>query len=222
MRVLVVEDAAKLRRILQSRLRNEGYAVDGAATGIEAVSSALADPYDAVVLDLRLPDLDGVEVCARLRRAGCWSPILMLTARDGVDDRVRGLDVGADDYLTKPFAFPELFARVRALVRRGVAERPSRLVSGDLIVDPGARTVARAGHRVELTAREFGLLEYLMRHPGIALGRDRLTGHVWDGRYQGDSNIVDVNIRGIREKIDRPFGCRSIETVRGVGYRFVG
>jgi two-component system OmpR family response regulator len=146
----------------------------------------------------------------------------MLTARDGVDDRVRGLDVGADDYLTKPFAFPELFARVRALVRRGVGERPAELVRGDLVVDPGERTVARAGNRVELTAREFAVLEYLMRHPGVALGRERLIAHVWDGRYQGDSNIVDVNIRGIREKIDRPFGRDSIETVRGVGYRFVG
>ena len=222
MRVLVVEDAPKLRLILESRLRGEGYAVDRAATGMEAVRSALADPYDAIVLDLRLPDVDGVEVCTRLRQVGCWSPILMLTARDGVDDRVRGLDVGADDYLTKPFAFPELFARVRALVRRGVAERPSELVSGDLALDPGERTVFRAGHRIDLTVREFALLEYLMRHPGVAIGRDRLITHVWDGRYQGDSNIVDVNIRGIRGKIDRPFARHSIETVRGVGYRFVG
>ena len=222
MRVLIVEDASKLRLILQARLREEGYAVDAAATGVEAVRQAIADPYDAIVLDLRLPDLDGVEVCSRLRQASCWSPILMLTARDGVDDRVRGLDVGADDYLTKPFAFPELFARVRALVRRGVVERPAELIRGDLVVDPGERTVARAGRRVELTAREFAVLEYLMRHPGVALGRDRLIAHVWDSRYRGDSNIVDVNIRGIREKIDRPFGCDSIETVRGVGYRFVG
>jgi len=221
-RVLIVEDAPKLRLILESRLRNEGYAVDGAETGMEAVRSAVAEPYDAIVLDLRLPDLDGVEVCTRLRQVGCWTPILMLTARDGVDDRVRGLDVGADDYLTKPFAFPELFARVRALVRRGIVERPCELVSGDLVVDPGERTVIRAGHRVELTVREFGLLEYLMRHPGVALGRDRLIAHVWDGRYHGESNIVDVNVRGIREKIDRPFGRHSIETVRGVGYRFVG
>lgn len=222
MRVLVVEDAGKLRRILEARLRDEGYAVDGAATGMEALRAALAQPYDAIVLDLRLPDVDGVEVCTRLRRADCWSPVLMLTARDGVDDRVRGLDVGADDYLPKPFAFPELFARLRALVRRGVVERPSILVRGDLVVDPGERSVVRGGHRVELTAREFGLLEYLMRHPGITLGRDRLISHVWDGRYHGESNIVDVNIRGIRRKVDRPFGRRSIETVRGVGYRFVG
>jgi two-component system OmpR family response regulator len=221
-RVLVVEDAPKLLAIVVSNLRKEGYAVDAATTGLEAVRMALGSPYDAVVLDLRLPDIDGVEVCARLRQAACWSPILMLTARDGVEDRVRGLDVGGDDYLTKPFSFPELFARVRALVRRGMVERPSTLVRGDLVLMPAERTVSRAGSRVELTVREFALLEYLMRHPGVALGRERLIAHVWDGRYEGDSNIVDVNIRGLREKIDRPFGRRTIETVRGVGYRLAG
>jgi two-component system, OmpR family, response regulator len=221
-RVLVVEDAPKLLAIVVSNLRKEGYAVDAATTGLEAVRMALGSPYDAVVLDLRLPDIDGVEVCARLRQAACWSPILMLTARDGVEDRVRGLDVGGDDYLTKPFSFPELFARVRALVRRGMVERPPTLVRGDLVLMPAERTVSRAGRRVELTVREFALLEYLMRHPGVALGRERLIAHVWDGRYQGDSNIVDVNIRGLREKIDRPFGRHTIETVRGVGYRLAG
>jgi two-component system, OmpR family, response regulator len=221
-RVLVVEDAPKLLAIVVSNLRNEGYAVDAATTGLEAVRMALDSPYDAVVLDVRLPDIDGVEVCARLRQAACWSPILMLTARDGVEDRVRGLDVGGDDYLTKPFSFPELFARVRALVRRGMVERPPTLHHGDLVLTPAERTVSRAGRRVELTVREFALLEYLMRHPGVALGRERLIAHVWDGRYQGDSNIVDVNIRGLREKIDRPFGRRTIETVRGVGYRLAG
>jgi two-component system OmpR family response regulator len=196
--------------------------VDAATTGLEAVRMALGAPYDAVVLDLRLPDIDGVEVCARLRQASCRSPILMLTARDGVEDRVRGLDAGGDDYLTKPFSFPELFARVRALVRRGMVERPPTLVRGDLVLMPAERTVSRAGRRVELTVREFALLEYLMRHPGVALGRERLIAHVWDDRYQGDSNIVDVNIRGLREKIDRPFGRHTIETVRGVGYRLAG
>jgi two-component system OmpR family response regulator len=220
--VLVVEDAPKLLAIVVSNLRKEGYAVDAATTGLEAVRMALGAPYDAVVLDLRLPDIDGVEVCARLRQASCRSPILMLTARDGVEDRVRGLDAGGDDYLTKPFSFPELFARVRALVRRGMVERPPTLVRGDLVLMPAERTVSRAGRRVELTVREFALLEYLMRHPGVALGRERLIAHVWDDRYQGDSNIVDVNIRGLREKIDRPFGRHTIETVRGVGYRLAG
>jgi two-component system OmpR family response regulator len=221
-RVLVVEDALKLLQIVVSRLREEGYAVDGAATGGEGVRLALYSPYDAIVLDLRLPDMDGVDVCRRLRRAGCWSPVLMLTARDGVDDRVRGLDVGADDYLTKPFAFPELFARVRALVRRGAVERPAALVAGDLVLSPAERTVTRSGTRIDLTVKEFALLEYLMRHRGVALGRERLIAHVWDARYDGDSNIVDVNVRGLREKIDRPFGYDTIKTVRGVGYRLVG
>jgi two-component system, OmpR family, response regulator len=220
-RVLVIEDAAKLLQIVVSRLREEGYAVDGALTGAEALRLALDSTYDVIVLDLRLGDTDGVDVCRHLRRAGCWAPVLMLTARDGVDDRVRGLDVGADDYLTKPFAFPELFARVRALVRRGAVERPAVLVAGDLVMNPAERTVTRGGGRIDLTVKEFALLEYLMRHPGVALGRERLIAHVWDGRYDGDSNIVDVNVRGLREKIDRPFGCDTIETVRGVGYRLV-
>jgi two-component system, OmpR family, response regulator len=220
-RVLVVEDAPKVLQIVISRLREQGYAVDGAATGGEGVWLALDSSYDAIVLDLRLPDMDGFDVCRHLRRAGCWSPVLMLTARDGVDDRVRGLDVGADDYLTKPFAFPELFARVRALVRRGAVERPAALVAGDLVMNPAERTVTRGGRRIDLTVKEFALLEYLMRHPGAVLGRERLIAHVWDDRYDGDSNIVDVNVRGLREKIDRPFGCETIETVRGVGYRLV-
>jgi two-component system OmpR family response regulator len=220
-RVLVVEDAAKLLQIVVSRLREEGFAVDGAATGGEAVRLALDSSYDVIVLDLGLGDMDGVDVCHHLRCAGCWAPVLMLTARDGVDDLVRGLDVGADDYLTKPFAFPELFARVRALVRRGAVERPAVLVAGDLVMNPAERTVSRGGRRIDLTVKEFALLEYLMRHPGVALGRERLIAHVWDGRYDGDSNIVDVNMRGLREKIDRPFGCDTIETLRGVGYRLV-
>ena len=221
MRLLVVEDAPKLLQIVISRLREEGYAADGAATGAEGVRLALDSPYDAIVLDLRLPDMDGVDVCRHLRQAGCWTPVLMLTARDGVDDRVRGLDVGADDYLTKPFAFPELFARVRALVRRGAVERPAVLVAGDLVLSPAERTVTRSGTRIDLTVKEFALLEYLMRHPGVALGRERLIAHVWDSRYDGDSNIIDVNVRALRDKIDRPFGRDTIETVRGVGYRLV-
>ena len=216
MRLLVVDDAARLVSILARRLREEGYAVDAAGTGADAVAAATTTPYDAIVLDVRLPDMDGFEVCRRLRAAGRWSPVLMLTARDGVEDRVHGLDAGADDYLTKPFAFPELFARVRALVRRGGNERPAVLAAGDLVLDPAAHTLERAGVRLELTAREFALLEYFMRHPGVALGRTRLTEHVWDGAYRGDSNIVDVYVRGLREKI----GQAAVETVRGVGYRF--
>ena len=219
MRVLVVEDAARLREIVVRRLRERGYAADGAGSAAEAVDRAMSSPYDAIVLDLRLPDADGLEVCSRLRRIGCGSPILMLTARDGVADRVGGLDVGADDYMTKPFDFDELFARLRALTRRGISERPAAMAVGDLRVDPAARKVARGGSDIELTAREFALLEYLMRHRGAALGRSRLIDAVWDGSFTGDENIVDVYVSRLRDKIDRPFGRASLQTVRGVGYR---
>ncbi len=174
MRLLVVEDATKLLGILVRELRGAGYAVDGVGTGEHALALAAERPYDAVVLDLRLPDVDGFEVCHRLRGSGCWAPILMLTARDAVDDRVRGLDAGADDYLTKPFAFPELLARVRALVRRRPAERPAILSVGDIQLDPAARTVTRAGAAIDLTATEFALLEYLMCNAGVALRRRRI------------------------------------------------
>jgi len=219
MRLLVVEDAARLREILLRRLREEGYAADGAATGEEALSRALVTDYDALLLDLRLPDTDGFEVCRRLRAAGRWVPILMLTARDALDDRVTGLDLGADDYLTKPFEFPELFARLRALVRRGPRERPAQLAIGDLQLDPAARTVWRGDVAIELTAKEFALLEYLMRHRRTALSRDRLIAAVWDDSYDGDSNIVDVYVGRLRDKVDRPFGRSCLQTVRGIGYR---
>jgi two-component system, OmpR family, response regulator len=218
-RVLVVEDAPKLLGILIRRLEGEGYAVDGAGTGTDAVQQALLTAYDTIVLDLRLPDVDGIEVCRRLRAAECWSPILMLTARDGLGDRVRGLDTGADDYLTKPFAFPELFARVRALARRGASERPAELVVGDLSLDPASRVVTCRGDVIDLTAKEFALLEVFMRHPGVALGRARLIEHVWDHTYQGDSNIVDVYIRSLRSKIGHRDRQRTLRTVRGIGYR---
>jgi two-component system OmpR family response regulator len=166
-----------------------------------------------------LPDVDGFEVCRRLRAASRWSPVLMLTARDGVADRVSGLDAGADDYLIKPFSFDELLARLRALVRRGAPERPALLSVGDLTLDPASHRVIRNGTAVELTAKEFSLLECFMRHPGEVLSRTRLTEHVWDFAYEGDSNVVDVYVRYLREKVDRPFGRDSIETVRGAGYR---
>ena len=219
MRVLVVEDATRLREIVLCRLREQGYAADGAATASEALSRATSSPYDAIVLDLRLPDADGVEVCAHLRTMGCGSPVLMLTARDAVADRVGGLDAGADDYMTKPFEFDELFARLRALTRRGISDRPADLCVGDLRIDPAARTVARGDVEIELTAREFGLLEYLMRHRGVALGRARMIDAVWDGTFHGDPNIVDVYVSRLRDKIDRPFGRATLQTVRGVGYR---
>jgi two-component system OmpR family response regulator len=219
MRVLVIEDETKMAGLLRRGLTEEGYAVEIAANGTDGLWAATENDFDVVVLDLMLPDMSGFEVCRDLRARGRWAPVLMLTARDAVPDRVAGLDAGADDYLIKPFAFSELFARLRALVRRGPAERPPALVVGDLTLDPAGRTVMRDHVRVDLTAKEFALLEYLMRHPGEVLSRTRILEHVWDFAYEGDSNVVDVYIRYLRDKVDRPFGRRSIETVRGAGYR---
>jgi two-component system OmpR family response regulator len=218
-RVLVVEDEVKMASLLRRGLQEEGYAVDIALTGSEAVWAATEVPYDAIVLDVMLPDLDGFAVSRRLREAGRWAPILMLTARDSLPDRIAGLDAGADDYLTKPFAFTELLARLRALIRRGAGERPPALVAGDLALDPAAKRVTRGDTQIALTAKEFALLEYFLRHSGEVLTRSRIIEHVWDFAYDGDSNVVDVYIRYLREKIDRPFGRHSIETVRGTGYR---
>jgi two-component system, OmpR family, response regulator len=218
-RVLIVEDSEKMASLLKRGLEEEGYAVDVAATGSDAVWMATENTNDAVVLDVMLPDMDGFEVCRRIRAAGSWSPVLMLTARDAVNDRVRGLDVGADDYLTKPFAFVELAARLRALVRRGPAERPTILQVGGLILDPATRIVRRNEEDIALTAKEFSLLDYFMRHPGEVLSRMQLIEHVWDFAFDGGSNVVDVYVNYLREKIDRPFGVHSIETVRGAGYR---
>jgi two-component system, OmpR family, response regulator len=218
-RVLVVEDEVKMAGLLKRGLEEEGYAVDVAGNGSDAVWLGTENPYDAIVLDVMLPDQDGFEVCRQLRAGGRWAPVLMLTARDAVPDRVAGLDAGADDYLTKPFSFTELFARLRAVVRRGGTERPAVLRVGDLVLDPASKKVIRANAPVDLTAKEFALLEYFMRHPGEVLGRTRIIEHVWDFAYEGDSNVVDVYVRYLREKIDRPFGRDSIETVRGTGYR---
>jgi two-component system, OmpR family, response regulator len=171
------------------------------------------------VLDLRLPDLDGLDVCGQLRQRGCWAPVLVLTARHDLNDRVEGLDRGADDYLTKPFEFPELFARLRAVVRRGAIERPAVLSAGSLRLDPAAHTVTRTGTVIELTSKEFALLELLMRNRCAVLSRERLIEAVWESGYRGDSNIIDVYVSRLRDKVDRPFGCENLMTVRGVGYR---
>ncbi len=219
MRVLIVEDARRLLAILVRRFRDEGYAVDGAASGEQALQMVRAVRYDAILLDLRLPDVDGFEVCSRIRAEDCWAPVLMLTARDALDDRVHGLDSGADDYLTKPFEFPELFARVRALVRRGGERRPPTVTLGDLVLDPATHRVCRGDTPIELTAKEFALLEYLLRHPGRVLSRRLLVEHVWNDDYVGISNIVDVYVARLRDKVDRRFDRSSLETVRGVGYR---
>jgi two-component system, OmpR family, response regulator len=218
-RVLVVEDELKMAALLRRGLVEEGYAADVARTGEDAIDMARATPYDTIVLDVMLPGVDGFDVCRQLRTSGVWTPILMLTARDGVQDRVAGLDAGADDYLVKPFSFAELLARLRALARRGVAERPAVLEAGSLRLDPATRQVWRGDAPVELSAKEFALLETFMRRPGQVLSRLDLLEHAWDYAYENRSNIVDVYIGYLRAKIDRPFGRRSIDTVRGVGYR---
>jgi two-component system OmpR family response regulator len=200
-------------------LRFEGLAVDLAGGGEEALRRVGAADYDAIVLDVMMPGLDGFETCRRLRADGVWVPVLMLTARDAVEDRVRGLDGGADDYLTKPFSLAELLARLRALVRRGPVERPSVLEVGDLRLDPASREVRRGDEEVDLSPREFALLETFMRRPGQVLTQLQLLESAWDMGYEQRSNVVEVYVRYLREKIDRPFGVSSIETVRGVGYR---
>ena len=221
MRLLLVEDDEKLARALARGLRHEGYAVDLAADGDAALTSVAVWEYDAIVLDVMLPRRDGVAVCAALRERGCWAPVLMVTARDQVPDRVRGLDAGADDYLAKPFAFDELLARLRALLRRAPAERPARLEIGDLVVDPATRVVTRAGTAVELTAREFAVLEYFARRAGDAVTRTELLEHVWDENWIGSTNIVDVYVGHLRKKLEAPFRRPLIRTLRGVGWSLV-
>jgi two-component system OmpR family response regulator len=215
MRVLVVEDEAKLAGLLSRGLRRQGMGTDVAADGEQAVVLATATAYDVILLDVMLPGVDGFEVCRRLRRASVWSPTLMLTARDSVEDRVHGLDSGADDYLAKPFSFDELFARIRALTRRGAPQRPTVLQAGPLRLDPAGHRVWFRGTEVSLTAREFALLETFMHHPGEVLSRFELLEHVWDGTYENRSNIIEVYVRYLRDKLDRD----AIETVRGSGYR---
>jgi two-component system, OmpR family, response regulator len=217
-RLLVVEDDAKLARALRRGLEHEGYVVDVAETGEAALSRATDEDYAVVVLDVMLPDLDGFAVCEALRRRQRWVPVLMLTARSEVGDRIRGLDGGADDYLVKPFDFAELLARLRALVRRGPSPHQLVISVGDLRLDRAARTAGYAGQRVELTPREFMLLEYLVQHAGEEVSRARLLEHVWDGVVDVSPNIVDVYIGYLRRKLDRPSGRHLIHTVRGVGY----
>ena len=219
MRVLVVEDERKLGELLRRGLGEEGYAADLADRGEEALWMVKAVDYDVIVLDVMLPGADGFEICRRMRGSGVWAPVLMLTARDAVDDRVSGLDAGADDYLTKPFAFEELLARLRALTRRAPAERPPVLKVGDLRLDPAAHRAWRGDRELELSAKEFALLELFMRRPGLTLSRTQLLDGAWDIAFESRSNVIDVYVRYLREKIDRPFGRNSIETIRGVGYR---
>jgi two-component system OmpR family response regulator len=219
MRILVVEDEEKMAGLIRRGLHEEGMAVDVAERGEDALWMAGSTEFDAIVLDLMLPGIDGLETCRRLRDDGVWAPVLILTARDAVSDRVAGLDHGADDYLVKPFSFAELLARLRALARRGAGARPAVLEVGDLRLDPATHRVTRGSTEISLSAKEFALLEVFMRHPGEAISRFHLLEHAWDYDYENRSNVVDVYVRYLRQKVDRPFGAASIETVRGVGYR---
>ena len=219
MRVLVVEDEVRMAGVLQRALKEEGHAVDVAGDGPQGLWLATENQYAAIVLDVMLPGMDGFELCRRLRESGAWAPVLMLTARDGVTDRVRGLDAGADDYLVKPFSLMELAARLRALARRDGRVRTPVLVEGDLRLDPAAKRAWRAGAELHLSPKEYSLLEVFLRHPGQVLTRSQIIEAVWDFAYDGGSNVVDQYVNYLRRKIDGPFGRRDLETVRGVGYR---
>src|SRR4051794_29221972 len=219
MRVLLVEDEVRLAENVRRGLAAEGFVVDVVHDGAEGLFQAQVDTYDVVVLDIMLPGLNGYEVCRRMRAARIWTPVLMLTAKDGEYDQADALDLGADDYLTKPFSFLVLVARLRALIRRGAPARPSVLAAGDLTLDPATRTVRRSGTEVVLTPREFGLLHYLLRHRGDVVSKTDILESVWDANYMGDDNVVEVYIGSLRRKVDQPFGRSAIETVRGMGYR---
>ena len=219
MRVLVVEDEARIARVLKRGLEEEGYAVDIAGDGPEGLWMATSNPYEAVILDVMLPGFDGFEVCRKMREAGIWAPVMMLTARDEIEDRVQGLDAGADDYLVKPFSLLELAARLRALARRDDRSRPTVLVERDLKLDPAAKRVWRGDQEIDLSPKEFSLLELFLKHPGAVLTRSQIIDAVWDFAYDGGSNVVDQYVNYLRRKVDRPFGSNDIETVRGMGYR---
>jgi two-component system OmpR family response regulator len=219
MRVLVVEDEVRLAEAVRRGLAAEGFNVDVVHDGAEGLWAAKEIAYDAVVLDIMLPTLNGYRVCEQLRADGVWTPVLMLTAKDGEYDQADAFDLGADDYLTKPFSFVVLIARLRALIRRGAPERPTVLVAGDLRLDPARRRVERGDQEIVVTAREFGLLEFLMRHRGDVVSKAEILENVWDANYDGDPNVVEVYVGYLRRKIDAPYGRKAIETVRGMGYR---
>jgi two-component system OmpR family response regulator len=219
MRILIVEDEVKMAALIRRGMRAEGLAADVAITGDDALWMAGSTEYDVIVLDVMLPTIDGFETSRRLRADGIWTPILMLTARDSVDDRIAGLDGGADDYLIKPFSFAELLARIRALSRRGPIEKPTLLTAGDLTLDPASRRVWRDETEIVLSTKEFALLEAFMRRPGDILTRYQLLEQAWDYDYENRSNVIDVYVRYLREKVDRPFEAQAIETIRGTGYR---
>ncbi|MCS5714225.1 response regulator transcription factor [Herbiconiux sp. CPCC 205716] len=221
MRILVIDDELNLLRAVETGLEAEGFAVDTATNGTDGLWLAQENDYAAIVLDLMLPGMSGFRVCEELRRAGDWTPVIMLTAKDGDLDQVEALDTGADDYLTKPFSFQVLLARLRALIRRGGAERPTVLTVGDLALDPAAKRVTRGAVPIELTTREFSVLEYLVSRAGAVVSKREVLGAVWDFDFEGDPNIVEVYVRHLRNKVDRPFGRASIETMRGSGYRVV-
>ena len=221
MRVLMVEDEVRLAETVSRGLRAEGFVVDTVHDGAEGLAEAQLRDYDVIVLDIMLPSMNGYDVCRALRKAEVWVPVLMLTAKDGEYDEADAFDLGADDYLTKPFSFVVLVARLRALIRRGGPERPSVLTAGDLTLDPSTRVVRRAGAEIALTPREFGLLHFLMRHPGDVLSKAEIVQSVWDMNYDGDENVVEVYVGYLRRKIDQPFGTHTIQTMRGAGYRLL-
>lgn len=221
-RILVIEDEKRLAIALKGGLEKEGFAVDVALDGEQGDWLTTVNQYDVIVMDIMLPKLNGFQLCARLRERGDWSPILMLTAKDGEYDEAEALDTGADDYLSKPFSYVVLLARIRALLRRGRIRRPTVLTCGDLSLDPAARRCRRAGLDIDLTGREFAVLEYLMRHPGEVVTKLNILDHVWDFDFEGDPNVVEVHMSALRRKIDKPFGSVTIETLRGAGYRLVG
>ena len=218
MRLLVVEDEENLRTVIRKRLMKEGYSVDACGDGQEALDYMAVSPYDTVILDIMMPKMDGMEVLKKMRAGGDQTPVLFLTAKDGIEDRVKGLDSGADDYLVKPFAFEELLARIRVMIRRQSDSASDEMTLADLTVDAGKHSVTRGGKAVELSAKEFAVLEYLMRHQGQVLSREQIEQHVWDFDYEGGSNMVDVYIRYLRRKLDEGYEKKLIHTVRGAGY----
>lgn len=220
-KVLLVEDEPALSTTLSAGLKADGFVVATAEDGIEGLHEAVTNGYDVVVLDIMLPRLSGYEVLRQMRRQGVWTPVLMLTAKDGEYDQTDAFDLGADDYLTKPFPYRVLVARLRALVRRGAPERPVVLTAGTLSLDPSRRTVTRAGTPIVLTPREFGVLEFLMRHKDTVVTKADMLRGVWDVHYEGQDNVVEVYVGYLRRKIDSPFGTNTIETIRGVGYRLL-